>query len=58
MIESSVSESVVLECKSVLEQRLSLLKRTGNDGDYLNDDIEQNLNVTRNASTSLPLCMP
>ena len=43
MIESSVSESVVLECKSVLEQRLSLLKRTGNDGDYLNDDIKQNL---------------
>ena len=43
MTESSVSESTVLECKAVLRERLSLLTKTGNDGDYFNDSIEQNL---------------
>ena len=43
MTEGSVSESAVLECKAVLGKRLSLLTRTGNSGDYFNDDIEQNL---------------
>ena len=43
MTENSVSESAVLECRAVLRERLSLLTRTGNDGDYFNDDIEKNL---------------
>ena len=43
MTDSSVPESAVLECKTVLRERLSLLKKTRNDGDYFNSDIEQNL---------------
>ena len=43
MTDTSVSESAVLECKAVLRERLSLLKKTRNDGDYFNSDIEQNL---------------
>ena len=43
MTDSSVPESAVLECKAVLRERLSLLKKTRNDGDYFNSDIEQNL---------------
>ena len=43
MNKGSVSESAVLGCKTVLRERLSLLTRAGNDGDYFNEDIEQNL---------------
>lgn len=43
MAKSTVSESTVTECKAILRERLSLLKRIGDEGDYLNDNIEQNL---------------
>ena len=43
MAENTVAESAVTECKAILRKRLSLLKRNGDEGDYLNDDIGQNL---------------